>query len=371
MRIGVIGGGQLGRMLGLAGIPLGFEFRFLDPDPESCAGTVGERLPAAYDDEAALRELGEWADVVTYEFENVPVRSAEVLEATGAPVRPGAEALRVSQDRLEEKRFFRDLGIETAPFRKVDGRDELGAAVEEIGLPTVLKTRRFGYDGKGQFVLRSPADLDPAWQALGGRALILEGFVEFRRELSVIAARAADGTILAYPMVENIHEGGILRMSRAPAVAVSDICRAGATRIARGVLERLEYVGVVAVELFETGDGLIANEMAPRVHNSGHWTIEGAETSQFENHLRAIAGLPLGGSRVPRPAGMVNILGRLPESAEVLSIPGAHLHLYGKSERPERKIGHVTVVDGDAEAVRQRLERLLQPPEEPGEPAPA
>jgi 5-(carboxyamino)imidazole ribonucleotide synthase len=240
---------------------------------------------------------------VTYEFENVPVRSAEVLEAAGAPVRPGAEALRVSQDRLDEKEFFRGLGIATAPFRAVDSREDLAAAVEEIGLPAVLKTRRMGYDGKGQAVLRSPADLAGAWEALGGRPLVLEGFVEFRRELSVIAARGTGGAIQVYPVVENTHEDGILRRSRAPALKVSDICRVGANRIARGVLERLDYVGVVAVELFETGDGLIANEMAPRVHNSGHWSIEGAETSQFENHLRAIAGLPLGSTRVSAPGG--------------------------------------------------------------------
>jgi 5-(carboxyamino)imidazole ribonucleotide synthase len=371
MRIGVVGGGQLGRMLGLAGIPLGFEFRFLDPSPDACAGAVGGRLVAAYDDEDALRELAEWADVATYEFENVPVRSAEVLEAAGAPVRPGVEALRVSQDRLDEKEFFHGLGIATAPFRAVDSREELAAAVDEIGLPAVLKTRRMGYDGKGQAVLRSPADLADAWEALGGRPLVLEGFVDFRRELSVIAARGTGGAIQVYPVVENTHEDGILRRSRAPALKVSDICRVGANRIARAVLERLDYVGVVAIELFETGDGLIANEMAPRVHNSGHWSIEGAETSQFENHLRAIAGLPLGSTRVSRPAGMVNILGTLPETADVLSLPGAHLHLYGKEERPGRKIGHVTVVDGDAEVVRQRLDRLLHPPADPADPAPA
>ena len=371
MRIGVVGGGQLGRMLGLAGIPLGFQFRFLDPNPEACAGAAGELLVADYDDEAALRELAEWADVVTYEFENVPVRSAEVLEAAGAPVRPGAEALRVSQDRLHEKQFVRELGIATAPFRAVESREDLSAAVQEIGLPAVLKTRRLGYDGKGQAVLRSAADLDDAWDALGGRPLILEGFVEFRRELSVIAVRGVGGAVQVYPVVQNQHEEGILRLSRAPTDRISDICRVGATRIARGVLERLDYVGVVAVELFETDDGLIANEMAPRVHNSGHWTIEGAETSQFENHLRAIAGLPLGSTRVPRPAGMVNILGTLPETAAVLALPGAHLHLYGKGERPGRKLGHVTVVDGDAGAVRQRLDQLLDPPDDPSEPAPA
>jgi 5-(carboxyamino)imidazole ribonucleotide synthase len=362
VKVGVLGAGQLGRMLALAGYPLGLRFRFLDPNPESPAAALGEFIAADYDDPDALRRFAEGLDVATYEFENVPASVADYLAGHVPAVHPHYAALAVSQDRLSEKQLFRRLGIPTAPFAAVDSEDDLARAVDEVGLPAVLKTRRYGYDGKGQFVLREAADVHRAWAALGGAPLILEGFVAFERELSIIAVRGRDGDIVYYPLSENHHLEGILRRTIAPAPGVTASLQARAEASARAVLEEFDYVGVLAIELFQRGDDLLANEMAPRVHNSGHWTIEGAETSQFENHLRAICGFPLGSTAPRGNAAMLNLIGNVPPREAVLTVEGAHLHIYDKAPRPGRKLGHVTVVAQDADQVAKRfgeLERLV------------
>jgi 5-(carboxyamino)imidazole ribonucleotide synthase len=360
--VGVLGGGQLGRMLALAGYPLGLRFRFLDPSPEAPAGQLAEWLAVDFESASSLDRFAAGLGVVTYEFENVPVELARRLEHT-APVYPPPAALEASQDRLPEKTLFWRLGLPTAPFLAVGTRAELDRALEVIGFPALLKTRRFGYDGKGQRLMRAPADVDGAWEALGGVPLLLEGVVAFDRELSVLAVRGRDGAAAFYPLVENHHHEGQLRVALAPAPDLTGELQAQAVGYARRVLEALGYVGVLAIELFQQGDRLIANEMAPRVHNSGHWTIEGAETSQFENHLRAILGLPLGPTTILSPCAMVNLIGTLPDMRAVLSVPGAHLHLYGKSPRPGRKLGHVTVRAATAGHLRERLDlvRALLP----------
>ena len=348
MIVGVLGGGQLGRMLALAGLPLGLRFRFLDPSPEACAGEVGELHVGTYDDTVALDRFADGLDVVTYEFENVPVAAAERL-AERVAVYPPPIALDVAQDRLAEKTLFGRLGIPTVPFATVDGPDDLTRAIGEVGLPAILKTRRLGYDGKGQAVLRAPADADAAWDAGGGAPSILEGWAPFSRELSILAARSRQGTVRAYPLVENRHRGGILRVSLAPAAdgpdgTVAEL-QAGAESIAARVLTELDYVGLLAIELFLVDGRLVANELAPRVHNSGHWTIEGAVTSQFEQHLRAVLGLPLGSVAPLGWSAMVNLIGDAPPLSELLAQAAAHVHLYGKAPRRGRKIGHVTLVD--------------------------
>ncbi|GAB4188363.1 MAG: 5-(carboxyamino)imidazole ribonucleotide synthase [Roseiflexaceae bacterium] len=359
--IGILGGGQLGRMLALAGYPLGLRFRVLEPAAGPPAAPLAEHHAAPYDNPAALERFATGLEAVTYEFENVPVQAARLLEGF-APVFPPPRALEVAQDRLSEKQCFQRLGIPTPPFAPVESRAELDAALAQIGLPAVLKTRRLGYDGKGQAVLRTPADVEPAWAALGGTPLILEGFVGFRRELSVLAVRGRDGATVCYPLVENEHRTGILRRSLAPAPALDPALQARAEDYAGRVLDELGYVGVLAIELFEVADGdgsaLLANEMAPRVHNSGHWTIEGAETSQFENHLRAVLGLPLGSTAPRGHVAMLNLVGGIPEPAALLALPGVHLHLYDKEPRPRRKVGHVTVRANSAAELRALLERL-------------
>jgi 5-(carboxyamino)imidazole ribonucleotide synthase len=356
VKIGVLGGGQLGRMLALAGIPHGHEFVFLEPGGEAVHG-LGELIAASADDYTALERLTTSVDVVTYEFENVPVSAARVA-ASRVPLHPPAEALHYAQDRVHEKTFFRELGIPTARFVPVDLRADLDKAVGMLGLPAVLKTRRFGYDGKGQRVLRVPADLGAAWAHLAGTPLVLEAFVPFARELSIVAVRGHDGTEAFYPLVENVHRDGILRRSIAPAPGLTAELQSLAEAHARRVLDRLRYVGVLAIELFQVGEELVANEMAPRVHNSGHWTIDGAATSQFENHVRAIVGWPLGPTTVAGAAGMVNLIGRLPDPAAVLAVPNARLHLYGKASKPGRKVGHVTVVAPSHEALAGSLATL-------------
>ena len=323
--VGCIGGGQLGRMLALAGARLDVRLRFLDPAADACAGAVGELVVGAYDDPPSLERLADGADVVTYEFENVPVQAARSVDAV-----PSGRALELGQDRLVEKELFRRLGIAPAAF----------GSVEEVGLPALVKSRRFGYDGKGQRVVETT-------EALGVDELA-EAIVPFDRELSIVAARGSDGSTVFYPLTENEHRGGILAVSRAPA---RDAPQAAAERIAAKLLDDLDYVGVLAVELFDVGGELLANEFAPRVHNSGHWTIDGAETSQFENHLRAILGLPLGSTAAQGEAVMVNLVGSLPPLEHLLAVPGAHVHVYGKEPRPGRKLGHVTLVDADDAAV--------------------
>jgi 5-(carboxyamino)imidazole ribonucleotide synthase len=351
VRVAIVGGGQLGRMLVQAGERLGVACVTLDPAADSPASQVGPAIIGAYDDPAALAQLVDGADVVTYEFENVPV---DAMRALGRPVLPPPVALETAQDRIAEKNLFTDVGLPVPTFAAVDDPASLAAGVEAVGLPAVLKTRRFGYDGKGQAVLRSPELAEDAWRAVGEVPSILEAFVPFDRELSIVAVRGADGELRCYPLVENHHREGILRVSYAPAPALTDELQRAAEAHVRAIGERLGYVGVFAIELFQSGGTLLGNEMAPRVHNSGHWTIEGAETSQFENHLRAICGLPLGDVGVHGNVAMVNVIGQEPDAAAILAIPGAHLHSYGKQPRPGRKLGHVTLLADDPDALRER-----------------
>jgi len=357
MIVGVLGGGQLGRMLALAGYPLGLRFRFLDVSPSAPAGHLAELHTGDYEDVDVLERFADKLDVVTYEFENVPVASARFL-AERVAVYPPARALEVAQDRLTEKSFFQSLDIPTPPFLAVDSETSFHSALERIGLPAVLKTRRMGYDGKGQIVLREPRDAEYAWRVLGDVPQILEGFVPFRRELSVLSVRGRGGATAFYPLVENHHHEGMLRLSLAPAPGLTAQLQSQAEDYARRVLEALDYVGVLAIELFEVDGRLLANEMAPRVHNSGHWTIEGAETSQFENHLRAVLGLPLGSTAAVGHAAMINLIGSTPPPETLLRLPRTHLHLYGKTARPGRKLGHVTVRGRSETEVQERLTRV-------------
>jgi 5-(carboxyamino)imidazole ribonucleotide synthase len=348
--IGILGGGQLGRMLALAAAELGLKAHIYSPDPDSPAFYVAaEHTLAAYDDEAALSAFAAAVDVVTYEFENVPLRTAEIIEAHGS-LRPSAGALATSQDRLAEKTFIGELGIRTAPFRAVASEADLTRALAEIGTPAILKTRRFGYDGKGQVKIMPGDAPDAALASLKGADAILEGFVAFEREISVVAARGADGAFAAYDVCLNEHRNHILDVTRVPA-GLGAALEADALETARRIAEALDYVGVITVEMFVVRDGgelgLVVNEIAPRVHNSGHWTIEGAVASQFEQHVRAVCGWPLGAvTRIGR-IEMRNLIGEDVEAwSDILSRPGAHLHHYGKRiARPGRKMGHVTTVD--------------------------
>lgn len=358
--VGILGGGQLARMMVLAGAPLGLRFVVFDPAADACAGQVAPLQVGAFDDLDALAEFVAKVDVVTFDFENVPAASAHWL-AERKPVFPNPAALAVAQDRLSEKTLFRELGIPLPPFADIRSRDELAAKVAEFGAPCILKTRRLGYDGKGQFRIRSAADVDAAWQALGAQVentgLILEGFVAFDCEVSVVAVRGRDGEFRAWPLTGNWHVDGVLSASLAPA-AVTASQQETAMAYARRVAERLDYVGVFALELFCRGDELLANEMAPRVHNSGHWTGDGAETSQFENHLRAVLGLPLGATRVLGHACMLNWLGAMPDAKAVLVEPAGHWHDYGKQPREGRKVGHANLRDDSASALADALERV-------------
>ena len=356
--VAVLGGGQLGRMLGLAAIPLGIRCRFLDPVAGAPAAAVGPLVVGALGDTEALVEVAAGADVVTYEWEGVPADGARML-AERVTVRPGWPALDVAQDRLAEKTAFRRLGIGVPEFAAVDDRAGLDAALAAIGTPAILKTRRGGYDGKGQFVLRTEADAADAFAAIGGVPLILEAMVPFDRELSVIAARGVTGEVRCFPLVDNTHRDGILRVSRAPAPDLDPTTQAAGEQIAQVLLDDLDYVGVLTVELFDVDGELLANELAPRVHNSGHWTIEGAETSQFEQHLRAVLGWPLGSPAARGHVAMLNAIGALAPRDAVLAIPGARLHEYDKAPRPGRKVGHVTVVADTADALEARLAQLL------------
>lgn len=351
MKVGVLGGGQLARMLALAGHPLGMEFAFLDPAPDACAFPLGRALHGAYDDPEKLDELAAFADVVTFEFENVPAVVTERL-AAHVPVYPSASSLAVAQDRLLEKSLFRELGIGTPDFFPVDTEAMLAAAAQELGYPFVLKTRSEGYDGKGQQVVRNDADLAAAWKILGGRPLLAEAFVRFQREVSVVAVRSRDGEVHTYPLAENRHEDGILTVSRS---LPSDPVEGAAHDAAHKLLDRLDYVGVLALELFDCDGELLANEFAPRVHNSGHWSIEGAATSQFENHLRAVCGLPLGSTAARGRVAMLNLIGELPAPEPLLALRDVHLHIYGKAARPGRKIGHLTVWADDESKLAARF----------------
>ena len=358
MKVGILGGGQLARMIALSGYPLGLQFIVLDPDPLAGAGGLSEHLIGAYDDPKLLAELAEKADVVTYEFENVPALVADFL-GSHTKVYPPAGALAIAQDRLLEKNFFHEQGIGTAPFASIDSLDDLQEAMQALGYPAILKSRRLGYDGKGQVVLKSADDLASAWASMQGAPSIVEGFVNFSREVSIIAARRPSGEIAYYPLSENQHQGGILRVAKS---CDNDALQEEAQDIVRRLLEKLDYVGVIALELFEVDGHLLANEFAPRVHNSGHWTIEGSETSQFENHLRAILDLPLGSTAAVGHAAMVNFIGGKPESEEVLKIPNAHLHLYAKAARKGRKIAHATIHTktlAELEPLKKRLIALV------------
>ncbi|MBV6860498.1 5-(carboxyamino)imidazole ribonucleotide synthase [Xanthomonas euvesicatoria] len=351
--VGILGGGQLARMLVLAGAPLGIRFAVFDPAVDACAGQVAPLQVGAFDDVATLAAFAGQVDVITFDFENVPAASAQQLAAQ-VPVFPSPAALAVAQDRLSEKTLFRELGIPVPEFAAIDDRVGLDAALARIGTPCVLKTRRFGYDGKGQFRIKTLADADAAWDALGAQAahvgLIVEAFVPFQREVSVVAVRGRDGEFRAWPLTENWHVDGVLSASLAPA-SVDAALQASAESHARAVAEKLDYVGVFALELFVRDGELLANEMAPRVHNSGHWTIEGAETSQFENHVRAVLGLPLGSTAMRGHACMLNWLGAMPEARAFLAVPGGHWHDYGKQARDGRKVGHATLRAETAQAL--------------------
>jgi len=352
-----MGAGQLGQMLALAGSRLGCQMRFISPDPEAPAGRFAELIVADYENEEALTHFAEGLDVVTYEFESIPSSSVSFV-AERVPTYPPPLALETAQDRAREKECFERLGIPTAPFASVESMTQLRSALDKTGLPAVLKSRRLGYDGKGQAVLRSRDDIGIAYVKVGAVPAIVESFVKFTRELSIIAVRSRTGEMAFYPLVENHHTDGILRFSLAPAPGVSSGTQSKAEEYATKVMNELGYVGVLAIELFETADGLVANEMAPRVHNTGHWTIEGADTSQFENHLRAIVGLPLGSAEMSGAAGMVNVIGIEPDVRRLREVDNVHVHMYGKSPAPKRKLGHITVTADDLDGVRSKVAQL-------------
>ena len=362
-RIGVLGGGQLGQMLGLAGIDLAAEFTFLDPAETPSARHVGTHLRCAFADAAGAAALAAASDVVTYEFEHLHLPTVQAI-AAHTEVHPSPRALEIVQDRIRQKTFLDRLGVPVAPFAAVESAAELAAALARLGTPCLLKTARDGYDGKGQRLIRDPAVAAAAWAELGGVRCVLEGFVTFTRELSLVSTRGRDGAVVFHPLAENEHRSGILHVSRAPAPALTAALQEQAETLARRLLHDLAYVGTFTIEFFHVADaqgkeGLIVNELAPRVHNSGHWTIEGAVTSQFENHVRALMGLPLGDPAATGFAAMVNIVGTFPERAALLAIPGVHLHDYGKGERPGRKLGHLTLVDATRAGLEQRLAQVL------------
>jgi len=354
-KVGIIGAGQLGRMLALAGYPFGLRFVFLDSSADAPGAHVGRIVKGAFDDRAKLDELANAVDVVTFDVENVPVDAVEAI-AKRKPFLPQVAALGASQDRLTEKNLFRSLRIPTPDYATVDSLDDLRRATHAIGLPGVLKTRRLGYDGRGQYRLQTQNDIDAAWQALGGAPLIYEAFVHFSREVSLIGVRSTRGETRFYPLAANQHEHGILRQSLAP-YRHAALQRQAETYLRR-VFKRFDYAGVLTIEFFVKNGRLIANEMAPRVHNSGHWTIEAAATSQFENHIRAILGLPLGETRALGHAAMLNFIGEMPGPEKILRIPGAHYHSYGKEPRPNRKLGHCTIMASSARARDNALAKL-------------
>ena len=358
MKLGIIGGGQLGRMLAVEATRLGLEPFVVEPNENAPAASVAPFLARPIEHPESLDALA-GCDVVTYEFEGAPVDVVRALEGR-VTVAPCAAALDAVQDRLVEKRFLRGLDIETAPFAPVSSEDDLRRAAAELGLPAILKTRRDGYDGKGQRMLRGESDLGPAWEALGDRPLILEGFVPFDREVSLLAVRGRDGDLRFWDVPENVHVDGILRISRSPARGIDEATLARAHDAARRITEALDYVGVLTIEFFVVGDRWLANEMACRVHNSGHWTLEGAETDQFENHVRAVAGLPLGSVRSRGSSVMVNLIGSMPPTEQILELDRVKLHDYGKSARAGRKLGHATVVCGDDAERERELRRLVE-----------
>ncbi len=356
MTVGIVGAGQLGRMLALAGYPLGLDFLFLDPAAAAPAGRVAPLLEGAFTDRRRLAELARRSEVLTFDWENISVEALRALEGR-VRIAPPIPALAAAQDRVSEKRLFERLRIPTTRWRAVDSRTQLARAIREIGLPGVLKTRRFGYDGKGQAVLRAAQDVDAAWQELGTVPLLYEELVPFDCEVSIIGARSVRGEIAVYPLNGNVHAQGILRLTRAP-YGPARWQRTAAGYLGR-VLRHFRYTGILTIEFFVRSGRLIANEMAPRVHNSGHWTIEGAETSQFENHLRAILDLPLGSTRARGYSAMLNLIGNMPPREVLLAVEGLKLHDYGKEPRPGRKLGHCTLVCPTEAARDRRARRLL------------
>lgn len=357
MKVGILGGGQLAQMLAQAGQLLGMEFKFICPDSRACAAPYGELICKDYDDESAHQQLVDWADVITYEFENIPTEMVHKLEQTSV-LHPPSGALATAGDRIKEKTMFNSLGIETAQYVAINCLADLEAAVSQLGVPSILKTRSDGYDGKGQIVIREDSDLSEAWAQLQGVPCILESMVNFDREVSIIASRKANGDIVFYPLTENHHREGILRLSLCLA---AEPLQQKAQSMVQKIAEHLSYVGTIALELFQAGDDLLANEIAPRVHNSGHWTQDGTKASQFENHLRAVCDLPLVSPELLAPTAMVNLIGTLPDADAVGQQQDAVSHIYGKGERPGRKIGHINIVtkNGDLVSFKQQLKNLL------------
>ncbi|MGH8140514.1 MAG: 5-(carboxyamino)imidazole ribonucleotide synthase [Steroidobacteraceae bacterium] len=356
MTVGIVGAGQLGRMLALAGYPLGLDFLFLDPSPEAPAGRIAPLLRGEFADRERLADLSRRAEVVTFDWENVSVEALRTLPGA-ARICPPITALAAAQDRVREKRLFERLKIPTTRWRAVGSRAQLARAIREIGLPAVIKTRRLGYDGKGQALIRTQDEAQRAWQALGAVPLLYEEWIPFDCEVSIIGARSGRGEIVMYPLNGNVHAQGILRLTRAPFGPPR--WQRLAARYLERVLAHFRYTGILTIEFFVRRGKLIANEMAPRVHNSGHWTIEGAVTSQFENHLRAILDLPLGSTQARGFSAMINLIGALPPRAAILAEKGVHLHDYGKQPRPGRKLGHCTLVEASARVRDLRARRLL------------
>jgi 5-(carboxyamino)imidazole ribonucleotide synthase len=357
VRVGIVGAGQLGRMLALAGYPLGVRCLFLDRSSETPGAQVAPSLIGDLEDAARLSELASRSDVVTFDWENISGSALQPLEKI-TRVRPPRAALEVSQDRVAEKALFSRLKIPVAAHAAIGSKPELIAAVKKIGLPGVLKTRRLGYDGKGQFVLREAAHIDQAWDAIGGADLVYEKFQSFSREVSLVGVRSATGETAFYPLSANTHGGGVLRYSTAPFTNAR--LQRAAKLYAKRIMHALDYVGVLAVEFFVVNGALVANEMAPRVHNSGHWTIEGCVTSQFENHLRAICDMPLGSTRALGATAMINFLGKVPDRDRLLAIEGLAFHDYGKEPRPGRKLGHCTILKSQAKERDRALAAALK-----------
>ncbi|CAN5720844.1 5-(carboxyamino)imidazole ribonucleotide synthase [soil metagenome] len=354
--VGVLGGGQLARMLAIAGAPIGVRVVQLTPDPDA-RDDVAATIRGDYTDIDALNELAARAQVVTYETENVPPAAVQHLHRR-VQLLPPPPALVLAADRWAEKELFTRLGIPSAAHARIVVQDDLGAALHAIGLPAVVKTRHLGYDGKGQTVCRTEEELLAAWHRLGAVPLLCERYIPFEREISIIAVRSADGEVRCYSPSENVHEKGILRATLAPAPDLSPALRETAASYVQRILEDLDYTGVLALELFQHDDTLLANEIAPRVHNTGHWTIEGADISQFENHLRAVLGWPLGSTANRGHSVMVNLIGDTPPMIELLAVSGAHVHMYGKRPRPGRKLGHVSIAASSDADAREKLTAL-------------
>lgn len=353
MKIGILGGGQLGRMLALAGYPLGLEFIFYDQDPQVCAASLGTLVVGDYDDKSKLTEFAQQVDIVTVEFENIPLAALEHVSQQVTVV-PNLRAIKAAQDRLHEKHLFTLLGVPTPLYYQVDNVEALADALSTHKDNLIVKSRRLGYDGKGQRILSMPSQVAGIWTALGAVPLIAEQYMRFRREVSLLAVRNRLGEVAYYPLTENRHEQGVLRSSR---VTIDDPLQRLAEDYAQRVLTELDYVGVLAFEFFDCDGELVANEIAPRVHNSGHWTIEGGCSSQFENHLRAILDWPLGSTRTRGSCVMYNVIGEMPDPVGLLKTPGVHLHDYGKQPRPGRKLGHITLCE--ATEMQATIEKIL------------